>query len=97
MPATYAWTITKDYIEDGKDEGTEGPHDAPDTFGDDWHFRKFRMMDDDCELYYVGVVASADPDGEEACFGPLDDFGTPNAGCTRIDIQNPETGEWEQV
>ena len=28
---------------------------------------------------------------------PLDDFGTPNAGCTRIDTLNKTTGEWEPV
>ena len=95
MTASYAWTITKDKVEDGLHVGTEGPSDAPDTFGDDWHFRKFRMYDDDGELYYEGVLCAADPDSEEAAFGPLDDFGTPNAGCTRIDHFNGR--EWETI
>lgn len=44
----------------------------------------FRMYDDDGNLYYTGcylVTDDTDPDG----FEPLDDFGRPNAGCTRID------------
>lgn len=44
----------------------------------------FRMYDDDGNLYYTGCYLATDdtdPDG----FEPLDDFGAPNAGCTRID------------
>lgn len=96
MSATYAWFITEDHIET-EAEGTQGPHDAPDTFGGDWKFRKFRMFDDDGILYYEGITASAEPDSEEACFGPLDDFGRPNAGATRIDLLNPESKKWETV
>lgn len=42
---------------------------------------KFRMYDDDGELYYEGY--SNDSDSEKA-FEPLDHFGMPNAGCTEI-------------
>lgn len=47
---------------------------------------KFRMFDDDGEVYYSGRVVAADGDytSEEVCAGPLDDFGMPNAGCTHI-------------
>lgn len=47
----------------------------------------FKMYDDDGELYYTGrLVVSGETthDDEEACIGPLDDFGMPNAGCTEI-------------
>lgn len=47
----------------------------------------FRLYDDDDELYYTGrlvVSGNLTHDDQVACFGPLDDFGTPNAGCTSI-------------
>jgi hypothetical protein len=46
----------------------------------------FRMYDDDNELYYEGFLF-----GNE--FGPLDDYGTPNAGCTRIDVFEKKDGK----
>jgi hypothetical protein len=42
----------------------------------------FKMYDDDGELYYTGVFLG-DPDSEDG-FGPLEDFGTPNAGAVEI-------------
>ena len=45
---------------------------------------EFRMGDDDGELYYSGRFVPADlSDGDEG-FGPLDDFGRPNAGAVTI-------------
>jgi hypothetical protein len=44
---------------------------------------QFRMYDDDV-LYYSGRLVSKDGwDGEEG-FGPLDNFGRPNAGAVTI-------------
>lgn len=60
--------------------------------------RKFKIYDDDGIHYYTGVIY-LDPDtseGEDE-FGPLDDFGTPNAGATEIRYKNDETGEWETL
>lgn len=73
----------------------------------------FRLLDegdiDDCnagapgaveeghELYgvvYEGVLY--DPEGEWP-FGPLDDYGRPNYGCTGIQHFNPDTEKWEEV
>ena len=51
------------------------------------------MYDDDGELYYTGFMVLFDG-GDE--FGPLEDFGGPNAGCTEIRIKNA-AGEWETV
>ena len=45
------------------------------------------MYDGDGELYYEGRFMDTTLDGHdlpETAFGPLDDFGTPNAGCTHI-------------
>ena len=86
----YGWVITKDHIADSKAPlktncnavGISGPYGCP--FDDD-HItargRKFKMFDDDGELYYEGYML-----GENE-FGPLEDFGMPNAGCTRIEYE----------
>lgn len=55
--------------------------------------QKFKMYDDDGILYYTGLFI-----GDEAeMFGPLDDFGGPNAGATEIRYLNRETGEYETL
>lgn len=47
----------------------------------------FRIRDDDGELYYTGRFVPVElSDGEEG-FGPLDDFGIPNAGATEIEYK----------
>lgn len=51
---------------------------------------RFRMFDDDGELYYEGLLTGTF-DGLE----PLDDFGMPNAGCTSIEVF--EDGRWAGV
>lgn len=48
----------------------------------------FRMYDDDGEFYYAGLMMGDDLQ----LFEPLDDYGTPNAGATRIDVY--EKGRW---
>ena len=45
----------------------------------------FHLYDDDGELYYVGRIV-----GDFEGFEPLDDFGTPNAGCTKMKLG----GKW---
>ena len=46
------------------------------------------MLDDDRTVYYEGFLI-----GDE--FAPLDDFGEPNAGCTRIQVL--ENSAWMTV
>jgi hypothetical protein len=68
------WLITADHVEedrrhvgfcsDGWTDTLEAPH-------------KFRMFDDDGNLYYEGK-------SNEQSFAPLDRFGSPNAGATEI-------------
>ncbi len=99
--AQYAWVIDRDYLceQDASagrnDVGTSGPHDADPDFLDrlaNGYGHKFRIYDDDGELYYSGRFIADDgiaghvEDGwhSEYGFGPLDDFGTPNAGATEI-------------
>lgn len=96
MAMNYAWIIDEDHL-DGEGTGTTGPRDAPAELltkltgtseGD-----KFRMYDDDEELYYSGRLLGDDP----SLFEPLDDYGTPNAGCTEIRYRNDEKGVWETL
>ena len=96
-----AWTITRDYFADPDAKrgtnsnavGMTGPHGIPTALNDKKiaehpDAKPFRMLDDDGNLYYEGFLI-----GEE--FAPLDDFGEPNAGCTRIQVL--ENGAWVEV
>lgn len=85
---SYGWVITRDYIDEDQAVGTMGPRGCTFTKEDiAINGKKFRMYDDDNELYYEGYLVGI-CDG----FEPLDDYGTPNAGCTYI--QYEENGEW---
>jgi hypothetical protein len=83
------WTITKDHIDDGQAVDTVGPSTA--TLSADEIIAQghhFKMYDDDGELYYEGYsLAGSD-------FGPLWDFGMPNAGCTGIKYKG-KSGKYE--
>lgn len=87
-----AWLITRDIIEEGKNDGRMGPSSISDdsiqalTNGEGF---AFRMLDDDSELYYEGRCTIKDS------FQPLDNFGMPNAGCTMIQYRNK--GRWETL
>ena len=99
----YGWIITKDLLWDKdpilnkeydirNDKGTIGPSGTIldkgtiVTMG-----KKFRMKDDDGEIYYEGMIFETDKT-ETTGFEPLDDFGEPNAGCTSIEYL--ENGKW---
>jgi hypothetical protein len=91
----YGWVIMKDHIGDNSENGTMGPEGV--KFTKEFIKQKgkrFRMFDDDGELYYEGYCYSEEP-GSEDEFGPLDDFGEPNAGCT--EIKYFENGKWETL
>jgi hypothetical protein len=87
----YGWLITKDKLAEDleledNDTGIHGPRGCSKKLHDallSGRGHKFKMYDDDGVLYYKGLFIG-DPDSEEG-FAPLDDFGMPNAGCTRID------------
>jgi hypothetical protein len=87
--AIIGWIITKDHIAEpaarpgtcANAVGVTGPRGYA---GDGSELAKrFRMYDDDGNLYYEGRCAEED-------FAPLDDFGTPNAGCTHIKYFQPD-------
>lgn len=61
---------------------------------------KFRLLDDDREVYYYGRRLE-ESDADETYHGepelaPLDCFGTPNAGCTIQEEKNKD-GKWEAI
>lgn len=77
------------------EKGVMGPRDA-DVAGGSYEDNKaeltrnykahnqFRMYDDDGILYYTGTLYHDGEPDEEACYGPLGDFGMPNAGAVLI-------------
>ncbi len=79
------WVITVDHISDGADAGVGSKQYKKGMP----LLHKFRMYDDDGELYYEGLSSVKD------VFQPLDDFGTPNAGCTEIKYLTD--GKWETL
>jgi len=84
--AEYRWTITKDHLDgDGEHSrvGTVGPRNAHDSVTD--NPSRFSLYDDDDNCYYEGMLY-----GDFEGFEPLDDFGTPNAGCVKMKLD----GEW---
>lgn len=88
--ATYAWVITEDRVEEGLRKGTLGPSNADDHLIElvqkpGPHRVRFRMYDDDRTYYYGGFLTFlTGSDDEDAAFGPLADFGLPNAGAVAI-------------
>jgi hypothetical protein len=94
-----AWIITKDKIAEpdareasnSNAKGLTGPRTATENdlkrlaAGEG---TRFRMLDDDGEIYYYGRWLEEDECTEdyyaEPEFSPLDNFGAPNAGCTEI-------------
>ncbi len=84
-----SWYINEDKIDDGDAVGQwNGPENILKQCKENCT-HKFRMFDDDGELYYVGFS------DDSSSFEPLDDFGMPNAGCT--EIQYLENGKWETL
>jgi len=97
--APYGWTVDIDHLAGTSavtDAGTTGPWDISNYLQnelDEGQGRTFRIYDDDGEIYYTGRIVSVDGIGrdgepvdgdEETVFGPLNDYGAPNAGATEI-------------
>ena len=110
MSAGYGWIIDKDHISsdlgsidfDERDEaGTMGPANIDDLVKaalEKGRGQRFRMFDDDRTLYYEGrIIFLSNYEAPDMMFEPLDDFGTPNAGCTIIQYRNRQTGDWEDL
>lgn len=100
MSSTYAWIVTHDHI-DNTDVEVIGPRnvsDAMETTLKAGNGRAFRLYDDDGELNASGraVCLRGEEDSEEFLFGPLDDYGRGNYGCTEIRWTLPH-GRWEAI
>jgi hypothetical protein len=100
MTSTYAWIVTHDHI-DNTDVVVVGPRDASVTMEHDLlagKGRAFRLYDDDGELNASGraVCEPGKEDSEEFLFGPLDDYGRGNYGCTEIRWAIPG-GRWQAI
>lgn len=85
------WKITKDHIGAGDEEGTT--NSSPDMLVEfaDQLIHKFKLYDDDGELYYEGIATNQD---SESAFEPLD-WAMANDGCTEIKYLNK--GKWETL
>jgi len=92
-----AWIIDRDYLPDltapagtlANAKGLAGPRSYQ---GDGSELcEPFRLLDDDGEVYYRGRSS------DSSSFGPLDDFGAPNAGCTEIQYWHKERRRWETL
>jgi hypothetical protein len=99
--STYAWVITRDHLAElgdysvPKRVGVSGPRDATDAqLALAAKGRAWRVLDDDGEIYYSGRIWAAEP-GSDDDFGPLDDFGAPDAGAT--EIQYRSGNRWETL
>jgi hypothetical protein len=110
MASTYAWMIDTDHIDaHTDDDGYKVPVFGPSNMSDEQkaalekathqnpgeNVHRFRMYDDDGELYYSGWFLG-DAESEDG-FGPLDDFGRPDAGAVTIEYKNAKTGKWEEL
>lgn len=111
-----AFIITRDYIASPEDKaarpegksnlhakGLIGPGNASDA--DEARLKagegiKFRLLDDDGNVYYHGrrlETSDADEDYDsEPELAPLDCFGRPNAGAVTQQEKNSE-GKWESI
>ena len=106
----YAWVITIDHLyeeavkegdfEYKNEAGVSGPFGATDAQiakALSKNGRAFRIYDDDGIWYYSGKLYEEPGTEGENDFGPLDDWGTPNAGATEIRYFNSSTHRWETL
>lgn len=102
MSAPYAWRIHADHLKEdgGSAVNWFGPTDIDPRLGAqllNGEGMPFRMLDDDRNLYYEGTVITFEEDYSDLeGFEPLDNFGTPYAGCTIIQYLNKD-GNWEDL
>lgn len=90
--SSYTWLIIK--VNNGCGHlhtmGPRGTTLTPEQVKADRSAKKFRMKDDDGEVYVEGLIV-----GDYEGFEPLDDYGTPSLGCNTIEYK--EGRKWEQL
>lgn len=81
------WIITKDHLAAPGEKSAVGVMGPRESRADPKflleHGRAFRLLDDDGEVYYEGRWNGLEGNDADA-FGPLHDFGLPNAGATTL-------------
>ena len=87
MASEYGWKITKDFWSEKYPQykskvGAMGPSDMELPILEGKRYT-FRMYTDDMDLIYEGISS-------EQGFGPLDDFGMPDFGCTIIKYKDKD-------
>lgn len=93
----YAWLIYEDRL-DGRGVHIVGPRNPTPALVamlDAGKGEQFRMYDDDGEWYYSGRIVRVGSASHDEGFEPLDDFGTPDSGCT--EIRYLHAGKWETL
>jgi hypothetical protein len=99
----YGWIIDREYVTGDMDlpsrEGWVGPRGIPkriEALLREGGGKAFRMYCDDEQeadtLCYEGRLLADEDDDDVTEFEPLDDLGTPDAGCSTIKYF--EDGEW---
>lgn len=89
------WIIDIDYIADktassGTNANAKGMKSR--NYKEGCANYKFRLLDDDGQVYYAGRS------DDDSSFAPLDCFGLPNAGCTVIQYwQSGNGGGWKNL
>ena len=83
--------ITKDKISRSSDDQLNGKLEGETFYNYRGGNHKFRLLDDDGEVYFYGL---SDSDNDEQAFEPLDFFGT-TWGC--VDIQYKVNGRYESL
>lgn len=81
------WIITKDHLAAPGEKSAVGVMGPRESRADPKflleHGKAFRLLDDDGEVYYEGRWNGLEGNDADA-FGPLHDFGLPNAGATTL-------------
>jgi len=91
------WIITKDCISSPDETNSKGV--CSNNYKEEYSYgegtklpHKFRLSDDDGEIYYYGYANS---NNDNKAFYPLEDFAEGYAGCTTIEYYNSLTKKWE--
>jgi hypothetical protein len=87
------FTITQDLV-DNRFTKVVGPRGASLSSDEiQKQGQKFRMLDDDGNIYYYGFYVETDESDE---LEPLDCFGMPNAGACSIEYLD-SNGNWQKI
>lgn len=92
-----SWKIDRDYLADAPEQSDVGRGQYDEGAPAPMSYR-FRLLDDDGEVYYGGRYDAAALDDDEAYGGLYQalKWGASNAGCADLQVKTP-AGEWESI